>query len=396
MKHWLVFIALATTILSASRGAPAELLGETHWFLNSRGQDSAYGISEFFDSGLPVRLPRVVTVRDAPKGTRHVAWPTAIRHDGGTYLFASLRRGRRWDGVGLWTRRGDGDFQFQDVVLTANEDEPNGVGPAHVAYDPAAPAPFLMYYLVRGRRGPGFRVALATSRDGRRWTRRGSVMQADAESERAGFAPSYLCRDRAGRYLLFYMAYPDEDLSKGVAMLARSDDPAGPFAIKQVIYRNDDLRVAITGGGARGTAVLRVESTTGLQVGHPYVIAKANSPTPEIVVIRQIRDRLVFLAYPLVHDQGQSTVFSPYANKVDPSFVWRDGDTWRGVFTVFGHAPGVGSEYTFVMRAPAVVGPWVPEKQPYYPYFLNALPNHRLSTENPIPLRDDLGCAIGG
>ena len=161
-------VALVVTIscLSFHRGSAA--LGAPFdgraWFLNGLGYNRTYTVSAFGSDG------RLLPHASNLTAGEHVAWPSAIDDRRSLKVYASVFDGTLWSQVGLWESPSFDPTQMHFVgnVKAALPEEPYGIGPTHVGYDPTRSGgqPYLMWYLVRGPFGPGYTIRLATSPDG--------------------------------------------------------------------------------------------------------------------------------------------------------------------------------------------------------------------------------------
>jgi hypothetical protein len=373
-------LAIAASVVAVLGDGPA--FGRD-WYLNTYGLSQQYSISRFNDSGHPV--PSTPVIRPSRQGFDkvHIAWPSAIRTPDGIHVYASGFDGQMWKAIGLWTSNDGIVFRRRGPVFAASQNEPHGIGPSHVWYDPAAAEPFGLYFLVRGPSGPGQAIAYATSRDGRVWARRGIVLTADRQEEEAGVSMSYACRSRSGEWVFFYQGYPN--LNEGVAMVATADRPEGPFDRKAVLMRGDNVSARVRHGRRRENFVV-VDDARLLTPGHIYLLhgKSGDLQNSELVEVAQIKDRVVLLTRPLLRGHDEHAMLSMARAKVDPSFARETSRGWEGIFTVYGPAPGIHAEYTMSVRGRSLQSPWEPTRSGVR--FSPRAPEHRYSAENPTPL----------
>jgi hypothetical protein len=358
--------------------------------LNAQGDLHRYLIVEYGADGAP-RDPEPLAHPDTA-GAIHLAWPSYILDHGERRLLVFMFRDGRWGALGLWREGADGMLGFEGVVFEAGEDEPHGIGPGHVGYLPGVDEPYHLYYLIRGPVGPGLEVRLATSPDGRTWTRHGTVYTAQAPNEAFGLGPSHVCRTPKGEWLLLYQGFPDAAHEYGVAMAAVADDPRGPFRNPLVLADRDASDVMALEPVAAGDATLTLQGTALLQPG-PYVLTGADG-LPEPVQVTEVRSggELV-LSEPVRAGYSQPRLASALRRKVDVSQIGpTDEGGWIGYFTAFGQFDGVTSEYVYRMTAPDWRGPWALSSEGPQPWFSPHTAEGRLSTENPDRLSADMEC----
>lgn len=384
-RGWLVAVESfqMTWIIAALLivGIPGAARAETQWFLNGNGTDNTYRIWQFADDGLPLTTPVVLP----PPGYRHVAWPSAVRIGDARHVYASVYDGKKWGEIHLWQDDGKG-FDHRGARFVADPvAEPHGVGPAQLVYEPAEPEPYALYYLVRGAAGPGQAIALATSKDGATWTRRGNVITATLPEEASGLTMSYACRASDGDFVLAYSGY-FEGAAKAAA-LAVKGPREGPFTDKTVIARPDGFQATVTTGPAENFGLF--PDRVSVPIGMPLLIVDGDY-NETVVPIKQV-GRTVFFDRPTFFAHPSASVFSMAASKIDPSFIEETPDGWRGIFTVYGPAPGSFAEYTTEFSAPSPTGQWTPDGAGlrFTPWQNETL----RSTENPTPLVRDASCS---
>ena len=316
-------------------------------------------------------------------GAVHVAWPSAFQVNGSTRVYGSRYYNNQWRDIACWTGPKSGPFAFSGIALTANVNEPNGIGPSQVYFDAAAARPWKMVYLVRNAIGTGHRLALADSADGLAWERRGPVMTASESYEAAGFSPSHVMRDNDGTWALFYQAY--QSLTQGPAAIALAPTSSGPFGNKQIIFQPTGITHAVS-NGRRLTSTATVNSGGPVRVGEPYVIRLLAGGGLQVTLpTRQVGTTVYFEEF-LLADYVSGVELAHIArNKIDPSYATQRPDgSWRGIFTGYGLWSDLITEYTFNVEAPQVSGPWTitPGRVSFNPWNLPTL----LSAENPTPV----------
>ena len=278
------------------------------WFVNGLGYNNTYTVSAFGSDGR--RWPHASPLTAGA----HVAWPSAIDDRRSLKVYASVFAGTRWSQVGLWASPSFDPTRMQFVgnVKAALPEEPYGIGPTHVGYDPARSGgqPYLMWYLVRGPCGPGSTLRLATSPDGLAWVSGPEVLWATQAEEAAGLSISYACQLPSGQWVLFYHAYLS--LTQGYAMMALSDStsPAGPFHEKYVIMRNDDIATPIVGTARPRTDTFAVQASDLLQPGMAYLLSDGSAETLELVTITNIDGNEVTVDHPLIFNPSSLSIQS--------------------------------------------------------------------------------------
>lgn len=350
------------------------------FYLNAHG-GSRYTIGRYVGS-VPSPTRPVIDARN-DGGSTGVAWPTAFKlTNGTTRIFASRTVDGKWSDVGVWAAQDGVDFTFEGIALSANPEEPSGIGPSTLAYKAGDATPWKMIYLVRSAPiGSTFVVADSVSGAAGTWTRRGIAMSASEPWEAAGITPSYIFMDAgSGKWVLLYHAY--ETVQRAYAAMATADNPEGPYNNKRILMAPIGSRILIS-GGAKGTNFASVPVSPIL--GHPYVLRQASPLAIEVVVPTKYIDGIVYFDRPLIGSYPSGEMAHVATNKVDPSFVsMREDGTWHGIWTGYGQYDGVTSEYTFEVSAPRVEGPWTVMSngvafEPWTPFGV-------LSTENPTPV----------
>ncbi len=362
-----------------------------HFVLNQYGNNRTYTVAVFGSDGLPTRVGDAIRGDPIPEA-RHIAWPSAIQRGDQVLIFASVFR-ERWLDVGLWLVEA-ASIRFEGIVFSARPDERFGIGPIHVAFDSTRPTPFLLYYLVRGPDGPGRTIAVAESKNGRKWRRLGTVYRGQGADERYGVSPAFLCA-QDGRYLLFLMGYPDQGFEDGIAMMAVAPQPIGPFSRSTVMATPDHQRSTIR-PVARGMMAVQVDDSAEIQLGRPHLIISADGDAIDVVVPERIDAQgVTILDRSLTNDYRDTAMIVSFAsNKIDPSFVWTENGGWYGIFTTFGQRSGLTSEFTFLMKADRVEGPWRFVQGSRAPVFSPYFSQSRYSLENPEPVRTGLSCTM--
>ncbi|WP_141700710.1 hypothetical protein [Methyloceanibacter superfactus] len=372
----MVTALLALLACLASSAASAGM-----WYLNGKGTDTPYGIWAFGEDGLPLAAAPVVRATDAET---HIAWPSAIKDGPTTRLYASVYN-EGWKTVRLYTASHGVEFIDQGPVFAANGDEPYGIGPAYVMRDPAGPDPYVMYYLVRGQRGPGNDIAVATSPDGRTWTRHGVILSASLPEEAGGLSVSYACRERSGAMVLLYQGY-DADLAKGVALVATAPGPTSGFSDRVIIKSWDGFSATVR--GIAGEKAGHVHAGAKVPIGIPLLIA--GSPAEPIVATRQEGTRIWF-DRPLLNAHADSRLYSMARNKVEMSYIRQMPDgSWTGIATLYKPA-ALAAEYTTALSSPTLQGVWDYDRTGFT--FEPSHPETRESLENPTPLVDTASCS---
>lgn len=318
-------------------------------------------------------------------GATHVAWPSAFRFPNGTVrIYASRFYSGTWRDIVYWEAADGLNFTWGGVALAMWPVEPYGIGPAQVYYDADdVVSPWKMVYLVRGPTGPGTRIDLADSSDGRVWQRRGQVFTASQPFEASGVAPTWVTKLIDGSWALFYEAY--QTLTFVPAAVAASATSAGPFTNQRVIHQPNGIVHSVS-GGRQFTTTAQVSGQA--RLNEPHVIRRmAGGGTQATVPTRQVGATLYF-AEPLHADYLSSVELAhAFRNKISPSYAEQIADgTWRGHWTGYGHWPDTNLEYTVSVEAPSLDGPWsvTPGPVPFSPWNLATL----WSAENPTPVMD--------
>lgn len=352
------------------------------WYLNGSGPGTPPQLWAFGDDGLPLSADPVVAVSAK---LRAIAWPSAVRVGSAIRLYASAYSGG-WNTVRLWRSEDGVTFADLGAVFAADVSEPHGVGPTHVMYEPGAPEPYTMYYVVRGPSGPGGVIAVATSRDGTSWTRKGTVLSASLPEEASGLSVSYACRRDDGDRVLVYHGY-SLNATKGVAIVATArGGVTRPFAGKSVVKRFDDFDTTLTGGAGQRDATVPPHVTVPL--GIPLLIGDATAR--EAIVATRQKGRSLGFDRPLSRGYSGAPLYSMARNKTDLSHVRELPDgAWRGIFTLYKPAALV-AEYTTEGLASSLTGPWRYAGKGFR--FRPSLPGTLHSLENPTPLVGDASC----
>jgi hypothetical protein len=354
------------------------------WYLNARGTSNQYAIVRF--AGKHASPPRPVV---APKARgEHVAWPSAVNHNGKVVLFASEFRDGGWWQIVRWESSDGIAFVRVGPVMTANASERYGIGPAQVYYDPTLEPSFGMFFLIRGMDGPGKQVAFASSADGLIWTRQAVVLTSSAAEEDSGLSVSYACLASDGRWALFYQAYPRQD--SGVAMLARSDSPDRVFEQKKVLLRPSWSSAEIV-SAHESTDFALVTDAASIEVGVPHVLVSASGWIGELVTVTEVFDERVWFDRRLVNSYPGGALVSILSAKVDISYAQELEAGWKGIATAYGPIPAQFSEYTVsVVSANGLEDGW--SVAPHGVAFLPSFAEGYLSSENPSPLASSARC----
>jgi len=364
--------------------APSRAIADT-WYLNGTAPGGSYQIWAFSSDGDPLSTSPAAS---APSGYMHVAWPSAIKSGSSTTVLASIySQSTGWKEISKWTTSDHLSFAYGGVVFTANVAEPHGIGPSAATIESSLADPWMLYYLVRGKAGPGPSIAGATSPDGVTWTRTGDLLTVSLPQESGGLSLSYVCKRAAGHYVMFYHGY-SVDLTRGVAIVATSPSRTGPFIGKQIVLRYDNFSTAFAGSSGQDTGTVAVGESVPLNI--PLVIVSGPNQQEVIVAKRQDGSRIWF-DRPLTYSHS-GNLYSAARNKVELSYAREGTDgTWTGIATLYGPAPGITAEYTTSVRAPSLNGPWtyVGDGLRFKP----RLPAILRSTENPAPVVASPSCA---
>jgi predicted GH43/DUF377 family glycosyl hydrolase len=347
------------------------------------GNEQKYQVSRFSDDGTV--LLDSFAIADPTASVQHYFQPSAVIHNGLTHLYVVGYEASppTWR-IHLFTSSDNLRFTHHGVVFNANRDEPHGITQSNVTYDSTRSDPFIMYYVVRGPDGPGRALGVATSEDGYFWTRHGEALVASGSDEAYGISLGYVCRDKRGKWVLWYNAFDTVDLMHTRGKIAMASDPLGPFGEKTVIVEPDGLTFMLSSGNT-GNAYGVLSSATRLPLGVPMVIEGVTQKTQEVVTPIRQNGIYVHFERPLNFTHRNRPLHSALRNKVLPTYARELPDgTWYGVFTTFGVAPGVNSEYTMEFTAPSLTGPWIASRTGlrFKPWFEQG----RFSTENPTPL----------
>lgn len=336
---------------------------------NAFGIEGRYQVFEFTDDGRPFR---------PISGAHAVAWPSGIRVGEQIFVYGVENVSGKWDRVRLFSSSSGAAYQDQGVVFSADATEPHGIGPATVSYDGAV---YRLYYLIRGAAGPGAKIGLATSLDGKTFVRQDTAYVAGTEAA-GGLAVSYACSDEGQNYLLIH-AY-SSDLSTATSIVATAPTPDGPYSYAQTLLQPTNSAGTLTGSAGNAFA----QFTGSLTVGRPIVVNDAGA---SVYVPVSIHGSTVYLDRPLEKRHIASSWADFVRNKIDMSFIRKDVDGgWSGAVTGYGAFDGVLSEYTSPLTAETVLGQW--KLAPGYhlsPYFNSG----RYSTENPEPIRETASCS---
>ncbi len=257
-----------------------------------------------------------------------------------------------WKTVRLYTASHGVEFIDQGPVFAANGDEPHGIGPAYVMRDPEGSDLYVMYYLVRGPEGSGDYIAIATSPDGKAWTRRGIAISASLPEEAGGLSISYACRQSSGEMVLLFHGY-DAGLAKGVALVATAPDPTSKFSDKAIIKSWDGFSGTVTGNAGEHDGL--VIAAASVPIGIPLLIA--GSPAEPIAATKQEGTRIWF-DRPLLGAHAESRLYSMARNKVDMSYIREMPDgSWTGIATLY-NPEALSAEYTTALSSSTLQGPW--------------------------------------
>jgi len=245
--RWCILVFICCFFLSYSKsisGGSARVKTLDLFYLNAYGESRTYQIFAYFSNGVPASTSPVVKPKDIGNSIHHVAWPSAVMVDTNEILlFLSALEDGFWKRVYLLRSKDGLNFGTAVLVFEASEEEPFGIGPTHVTYDPGTEEPFIMFYQKRGHLGPGSSIHLARSKDGRSWKLYGEVLHATGPEEAAGLSISWACRRRDGEWVLFYQRFAS--IHSGSAAIVLKPDLLGLKEIRANMLEGDGVAVSI-------------------------------------------------------------------------------------------------------------------------------------------------------
>lgn len=361
----------ALVLLLSLSCSPAALAG---YVGNTFGSEGKYKIFQFSKSGNPLRP----ISDDSFEG---VAWPSAIKIDSATHVYASVRVDGKWQEIHRWTSVSGAPYVHHGAVLSANAAEQFGIGPATVTYDGAK---VRIFYVKRAHAGPGATVDVAESTDsGATFVRKGTVYSASSTHAPGGVSVSYACTDGANHYLFLHGYASDIGTASSFVAAATAIDG-----------RYSDVAQTVPNNGATGTFTGIAGNSFGVYSGSvlpKQALVFNDGIKAEAYVAEEVIGTVVYLDRPLEKNYTNVPVASFISKKADLSFVRRlSSGKWVGAITGYGQFPGVTSEFTGHVSAPSLSGPWKVDGG----YFLNPYFNSgELSTENPEPIRTSASCS---
>jgi len=381
---WLLVCFSAPITGGITRGETLDL-----FYLNSFGESKTYQISAYFSNGLPASTLPVVTPKSIGNSVEHVAWPSAVMVDNDeVLLFVSAFEGGFWKRVYLLRSKDGLNFGSAFVVFEASYEEPFGIGPTHVTYDPGTEEPFIMFYLKRGQLGPGPSINLARSKDGRVWKRYGEVLHAKGPEEAAGLSISWACRRLDGEWILFYQRCAS--IYAGSAGLARKPDLLGITEYRVTMLEGDGVAISVVCATAKQNKML-VDRPLSIRLGMPHLIIDMNGTKQEVGVPTGYDGEYVIFDRAFANDWHGALLVSMARQKIDPSYFAEHADgSWSGFVTVFGPWPQITAELTTRVAGQTILGPWdfVGDGLSFSP--LN--PEGVYSTENPARITRNTSC----
>ncbi len=355
----------------------SSMSSQAQYVLNVQGVDRRYRLFEFTESGRPWRP--ITADR-----FQHVAWPSAVKIENTTFVYASIYDGAHWSSVHRWKTNTTGQWVYDRMIFSANREERFGIGPTHILYDPKDEQPYTMFYLVRGPAGPGQKINVARSNDGVTWHRIHTAITPTLPEERSGLSVSYACK-MGDTIFLFYQAYYTESF-KALSIVAQGQSKNLNFTKKSIIIQPDHYIEKFD--AHRGDLFASFHGKLP-RLGLPLVLS--NKTEQETVIPVEIIHQIVYFDRALLHSYMPGHAASYIRNKADLSYarIQEDG-TWRAVITGYGAFKGVASEYTSNFEANDVAGPWKfrGDGFSFSPYFNDGV----YSTENPERISTNADC----
>lgn len=351
-----------------------------HFYLNAKGTTGRYQIFRFGERGLAMPERPVIGAHN-DGGAAHVAWPSALQlPDGRIRLYAGRHDDQFWNDLCAWESTDGVDFRFAGVVFDAAANRGRRIGRARVYFVAGSRHPFKMLY-TDALNPLAKEIALATSPDGLRWERQGTVCGSTEAWEAAGMTATFVVQASDNEWVLIYHAF--ETLRRAHAAMAVGPSPEGPFAVKAII-----MSPVVSSAGVSG---LRRGADHGVidgdvRIGEPYVLRTSDSQAYEPVVPIARDAATVYFDRPVCADYPEGELRHLAYSKVNASCLWRSAEGWTGYWTGHGQfGPTILSEYTFAVRAGALAGPW--RVDPSGVAFSPWSDERCQSTENPTPLQ---------
>jgi hypothetical protein len=359
--------------------------------LNHYGTAGHYCVSRFHDDG---QIIVGAFCMASPSGAvAHYAWPSAVDDNGVTNLYAMAYEAGAWNKLYLFTSTNNVTTTPQGVVFQADATEPYGISQPQITYDPTRPTdPWVMVYVVRGASGPGDTFKLATSANGRApWTRQGVVLTKSGTDEAYGLSLGYICKKSDSEWAIFYVAFDTADLMHTTGKVAVHPSLAGPFTTKTTIIKPDGKTFTLASAAA-GNGYGTLTSSASVTLGLPMVVQGTTQATQEVLTPIRQDGATVYFNVPFRFTHTNRPIHSSLRNKVAPSYAQEQPDgSWKGIFTTFGAAPGLASEYTSEFVSPTLQAIWTPAGTGlrFKPWLDQGL----YSTENPTPLVSNPSCS---
>jgi hypothetical protein len=330
-----------------------------------------YSIARY-SRGRPLPSGSVAAVhRDASKSCPGLNEPSITRDAGGTYFLYSSERvcGARHPRVALWTSADGRRFTRRGEILTGT-----GAWTAYVVYDRGV---FRAWY---AEQGPERGLYYAESRDGLHFRRVGG---------RKGARPYAVRVVRAGRrWYVFYGRRTRGRRPRTRAALLEFSDPhqatytdAGPMTHDRPV---GDTLSAVAGKGSRA---LRVAVPGRIRVGATVVVA-GRAGTGDAVQVRRVDGRWLHLDRPLRvrHAPGDHLALAESLGAV-PSYVCRGrGGTWEGIFTTLQPLHETLFQLTLAYRARSIDGPWRVDRSAKAPVLAHENQQYRRVVVSPAPV----------
>jgi hypothetical protein len=284
------------------------------------------------------------------------------------------------------------NFGAPVVAFEASAEEPFGIGPTHVTYDPGTAEPFILFYQKRGKFGPGTSINLARSKDARSWKRYGEVLKADGPGEAAGLSISWACRRLNGEWVFFYQRF--SSIHAGSAALARKPDLLGSRLYRTTMIENDGIATSVIRAEAGQNRML-VDRPCSVRLGIPHLIIAMNGTKQELGVPIGHDGEYVIFDRVFADDWSNAMLVSMARQKISPSYFEEHADgSWSGFVTVFGPWPKITAEFTTRVTGKTILGPWKFAGEGLS--FMPVGPEGIYSTENPARIMQNASCMQTG
>ncbi len=311
--------------------------------------------------------------------------PSLIRARGRYWLYAAENDCREWQRLVLFSS--DDGVRFERIGAAIRRRP--GEGQLRMPYVVFDGGLFRAWYTIDEGERQGQQLVYAESRDGLRFRRLAGprARAGPGRLDSGAITVEMVFRDpSSGTWNLLYTGYDPALERARPALMTFANPRQRRYAKRGAIGQIRDRRGDLLAPAAAGARELRAGGGP-FRRGDPIVIAAGSDPEPARIIA--VDGEVLTLDGPLRldHEAGEPLALAD-ASKISPSYVCRDGRRWRGLFTLFGAPPRLNGEYTAVVSAEALSGPWTLDRAARFPALSPANGELKRSVENPTPVTE--------